>query len=214
MDYSPPPAHVQQFAGHVFNWLSRNGFPVRPYTVRNGADIRAGAQAYAYPGKIVFGSEAVPKIDAAASRWGRRGRMSEQEVKGASVMLHEALHQMRFGRTPFHNGNDDIGTPIGYEEASTEAVTRDLLPIFLAKMYGYRMPKEKTGPFAGHEGAYSRHVKNIRQMSVFGSGAGKWNDYKARVWRRKFHHATPEDREKMAQAALAQRAEWGRRTGR
>lgn len=207
MAYAPPPPQVATLSGHLYNFLSQVGFPVRQFSTSYGDMDSLGS---ALPGEVHINRKGAKDLEGIAALYGKkRGRLSQRQIDSLRVLMHEGLHQMRYGRTPDFYDGSTIGTAGGNEEAATEAVTQDLLPIFTAKMYGNRMEGAKW-----RTSAYPEHVEQLRQLSTFGSGAGKFSDYKARVWRRTFLHATPEARKQMADAALAKRAEWGRETGR
>jgi hypothetical protein len=139
--------------------------------------------------------------------------LNDNQVEALRILLHENLHQMRYGRTPDFYGGDAQGTPGGYEEAAAESVTQDLLPIFTAKMYGMRLPSAPLRDAAGRT-AYAPQVRNLRQLSVFGSGAGDYTKRPARVWRRTFLHADANERMRMVSDAQSKRVAWGKRTGR
>jgi hypothetical protein len=216
MTYPVPPP-VNELAAHTRNWLTQVGFPVRDFSVAYG-DVPNMPDAYAQAGVVGFGPAGRPGIESLAARYGTRGRLDQGQVRAARQLLHEGLHQMQWGRNP-HSGqadgqvHDPGSGPLSWEEGAAEAVARDLLPIYTARLYGHRMPparvREERDP-----GDYPHQVKAVRQLSVFGSGAGKWNTRPARVWRRQFLHAEPAVRDQMREQAMAARAEWARRTGR
>lgn len=182
----------------MYNWLSRNGYPVRQFTMTTAPQERP---ASAVPGAVSVSPLTHRSLQSATARLGRRGRLNSAQWDALGALMHEGLHQMRFGRTPGVAGADRMqsGNARWYEEGATEAATRDLLPIFARQMYGDAV----NAPFmpTGYPGA----VKNIRQLSVFGSGAKRYQDYKARVWRRQFLHADADARMKMVDAASAAR---------
>lgn len=192
------------------NWLARVGFPVRDFTVDYGNFDHGGLAA---PGKITINEAALRgPLEQVAGRLGKRGRLSFDQTTALGTMMHEALHQMRYGRTPeFYDGHQNMGSPGWYEEGAAEAITQDLLPIFTAKMYGHRLNGPGRFP---NQTAYPGAVNNVRQLSTFGSGAKKFTDRKARVWRRTFLHSDADERQRMIQSATSARAEWGKRTGR
>lgn len=214
---TPVPAHVNDFAGHVRNWLAHVGFPVRDYTV-SYADVPNMPNAYSQPGVVGFGPQGRPGIESLAARYGKRGRLNRRQIESARQVLHEGLHQMQWGRNP-HSGQADGQVhnpgagPLFWEEGAAEAVARDLLPIFTAKLFGHKLPPARERE-QHNVGEYPHQVRALRQLSVFGSGASKWNKRTARVWRRQFLHADPDARQQMVDRAHAARVEWGRRTGR
>lgn len=214
---APVPVPVNELAGHVRNWLAQVGFPVRDYTV-SYADVPNMPDAYAQAGVVGFGPRGRPGIESLAARYGRRGRLNPQQIGAGRQILHEGLHQMQWGRNP-NSGQADGqvynpgGGPLFWEEGAAEAVARDLLPIFTAKLFGYKLPPALVRE-ARDPGEYPHQVKAVRQLSVFGSGASKWNKRPARVWRRQFLHADQTARQQMIDRANVARAEWGRRTGR
>lgn len=206
---APPP--VVELSGHVRNWLTRSGFPVRDFSTRYGSPLGGSSTAHgqALPGEVYIGQGASPALTTAAARLGRRGRLSNPQVEALGTLMHEGLHQMRYGRNPEGYTDREPFSPSGYEEAATEAVTRDLMPLFLREMYGDRRNQRDN-----LSTAYEPRVQNVRQLSVFGSGAKSWNDYKARVWRRDLLHASTDDRAAMIGRAQQARVAWGSRTGR
>jgi hypothetical protein len=126
-------------------------------------------------------------------------------VQALEVATHEALHQMRFGRT-----QDVYASPQGrrWEEGATQAAARDMLPIITAKLFGDRLPGASSRDFM-QPTTYPGLVQNIRQLSVFGSGAKRFTDHAARVWRRSFLHADEDQRQAMATAAQQARMQLG-----
>lgn len=211
------PPNVAYLNNVVAKFLTGHGFPVRDYSVGGIGTRDSRAAGEAMPGQVFFSDAMRPELArlGAYARKGRRGNqvfLGPGEYDAMNVALHEGLHQMRFGRTPGVYGSiAEIGTPGGYEEAAAEAVTQDLLPIFALKQYGTRMPGA-TSP--DRRSAYHGKVKQFRQLSTFGSGAGKFTDRPARVWRRSFLHADANKRQEMIDAATAARIAWGQRTGR
>lgn len=188
------------------NWLSRNGMPVRDfntsYGVPQGGETMQ-ANGYAIPGQVFIDPRAQGRMNSVAARYGTRGRLTQAQIEALGTMMHEGIHQMRYGRS-------DGTNPGPFEEGATEAVAQDLLPIFVRQMYGHRMPgavkRDQTWGLA-----YEGDVKNLRQLSVFGSGAKKFSDHAARAWRRNFSHATLEERERLAGLAMQARIAWGQR---
>ena len=201
-------------AGHVRNWLTRNGFPVRDFNVvpREGL----ASSGYASPGSVSFTGAVGDDLAAVAGRYGTRGRLNNRDVEALRVLMHEGLHQMQFGRNP--EGYDGPNGQNGYwEEAATESVTQDLLPIFARQLYGDASLARRRGTAEqnSRDGeTYAPGVMRLRQLSTFGSGAKNFRKRPARVWRRQFHHAAPEARQAMIDAATAKRVAWGQRTGR
>jgi hypothetical protein len=190
--------------GHMYNWLSRNGFPVRQYQTNMAPPegFAAGSNSgWAQPGRVYLDPKVHVGLKGAAARLGKRGPIRRGEANALQVLMHEGLHQMRYGRSPdqFTDPDGKPGSQLWYEEGATEAATADLLPIFVRQMYGDR--------FGGHTNtAYPDQLQNVRQLSVFGSGAKKFKDYKARVWRRSFLHADPNGRQRMVEEAHANQA--------
>lgn len=214
---TPVPDNVNNLAGHVRNWLAQVGFPVRDFRVSYD-DVINMPDAYAQAGVVGFGLRGRPGIESLAARYGRRGRLDPQQIEASRQVLHEGVHQMQWGRNSYSGQADGqvydpSSGPLMWEEAAAEAVARDLLPIFTAKMFGHKLPPAQVRE-ARDPGEYPHQVKALRQLSVFGSGAGKWNQRPARVWRRQFLHAEPVVRDRMREKAIAARVEWGRRTGR
>jgi hypothetical protein len=209
-------ATAADLGGHMHNWLQRVGYPVRGFTTEYGVPTGGAptADGYSLPGKVSINPRLRRGLDGAAARLGARGRLTQQQIDALRVLAHESLHQMRYGRNPEgYTGGQAIGTPGGYEEAATEAVAQDLLPIFTAQMYGHKMPsadaREFTSPIA-----YDEQVNNLRQLSTFGSGSKKFSDYNARVWRRNFLHADAARRQELVNEATQARIAWGARTRR
>ena len=208
-------ATAADLGGHMYNWLQRVGFPVRDFTTEYGnLGGPQTASGYALPGRVGIDPRLRGDLDSVAARLGTRGKLTKQQIEALRVLTHESVHQMRYGRTPeVAVGGSAVGTPGGYEEAATEAVTQDLLPIFTAKMYGDRLPGARKR--AATDGlAYGEHVNNLRQLSVFGSGAKKYTDYNARVWRRSFLHADAAKRQELVDQATQARVAWGQTSGR
>ncbi len=204
-------------AGHLQNWLARVGYPVRDFQMAPifGTPMEGGAGASAAlstPGKIDFNKAYMPDIRSAAGRYGKRGKLNEKQLRGLKLLLHEGLHQMRYGRTPEDVYSSQEGRD--WEEGATEAATQDLIPILAAQLYGHKMLGADTRMAYGDRPLYEPLTRHVRQMSVFGSKAKKYTDYEARVWRRKFHHADGASRRQMANQAHQARIEWGKRTGR
>ena len=203
---APPP--VVNLAGHMRNWLTRNGMPVRDFStsfgVPDGASGRSAA-GHALPGQVFIGPRSQRDVQSVAARYGKRGPLTSAQLEALRVMMHEGIHQMRYGR-----GEGVAGR---YEEAATEAMTQDLLPIFTRKMYGHRIAGAGDR-FMDVGTDYEGDVKNLRQLSVFGSGSKKFTDYGARAWRRNFTHATDEERERLSAIAAQARVAWGQRNGR
>lgn len=183
----------------VYNWLGQHGFPVTPYqSVEGAASADNRSSASADPGMIYWTPGYSTLLESLASRLGRRGRLTTGQIEAARVALHEGIHQMRFGRTPgvYQGDYTQPGTGAYWEEASTDAVARDLLPIFTAQIFGHKLnPQTITD-------SYDLQVTNLRQLSVYGSGSKNYRTYKARVWRRSFNHADQATREQMANAAM------------
>lgn len=185
------------------NWLARVGFPVRVSQFAYSDDPSMGAGA-ANPGAIYISQKERKNLNSVAARWGKRGALDDNQIEALRVLMHENLHQMRYGRTPeFYRGNA-LGTAGGYEEAATEAVTQDLLPIFTAKMYGARLPNSALRTALGGTD-YPAQTQNLRQLSVFGSGAKNYMARPARVWRRTFLHSDADARLNMVNAATTAR---------
>jgi hypothetical protein len=209
-------ATAADLGGHMHNWLQRVGYPVRGYTTQYGVPEGANAStadAWALPGQVYINPKMAKRVDSAAARLGKRGRLNQAQIQALNVLMHEGVHQMRFGRNPEgYTGGQALGSPGGYEEAATEAVTQDLLPIFTAKMYGHKMPGARHVDRPG--GTYAEHVQNLRQLSTFGSGSKVFTDRAARVWRRNFLHADVAERQRLAAEATQARVAWGQRTGR
>lgn len=216
------PANVQQLSGHVRNWLTRNGFPVRDFRVVPRAQHVRGdshsADGLATPGFVSFSDGFMPNVQRAADRYGQRGRVGNGVYAGVKTLMHEGLHQMQFGRNPdLYNAASVGGETGGYwEEAATEAATNDLLGIFMRKMYGDGRGhfRARNAVIDQSNNGYGDREKTLRQLSTFGSGATSYNKRPARVWRRTFLHADQATRDKMIQDATARRIEWGARAGR
>jgi hypothetical protein len=209
-------ATAADLGGHMYNWLQRVGFPVREYTTQygipQGGDARA-ADAWASPGQVYINPKMAKRVDSAAARFGKRGRLNQAQLQAIQVLMHEGVHQMRYGRNPEgYTGGQALGSPGGYEEAATEAVTQDLLPIFAAKMYGHKMPGARHVDRSG--GTYADLVQNLRQLSTFGSGSKTFTDRNARVWRRNFLHADATQRQELVNQAMQARIAWGQTSGR
>lgn len=183
------------------NWLASVGFPVRASQFQYAEDP-AITGGFATPGAVYAGHGQRGALNSVAARWGKRGALTESQVEALRILMHENLHQMRYGR-----GDGQVDR---FEEGATEAVTQDLLPIFTAKMYGMRIPPNAIRTALGGVD-YPGQARNVRQLSTFGSGAKTYQDRKARVWRRTFLHADSDERLRMADAAMGARVEWGKR---
>ena len=185
------------------NWLARVGFPVRESTFTYGTpgDVTSPYHGYALPGQVFINPSQQKGLDSVAARWGQRGRLTPQQVESLRLLMHENLHQMRYGR-----GTEN---PDRWEEAATEAAAQDLLPIFTAKMYGMKLGSAPLREFT--DGVdYADQTRNLRQLSVFGSGAKTYTDRPARVWRRTFQHGDTATRDRMANEAMAARVRRGK----
>ncbi len=202
-------ASAADLSAHMQNWLARVGFPVQASQFAYSSDPSMTG-GYATPGAVYVSQRKRKSLNSVAARWGKRGALDDNQIEALRILLHENLHQMRYGRTPdFYQGHAP-GTAGGYEEAATEAVTQDLLPIFTAKMYGARLPNAQLRT-ALQGTDYPGQTKNIRQLSVFGSNAKNYMARPARVWRRTFLHSDPDERMRMVNEATAARVQWGKR---
>lgn len=216
----PVPAQVQTLNGHLANWLRRNGYPIRDFqVVARGEQPEmnpafGGYAGVALPGTVSFGGPSgMRDVTAAAARYGKRGKTTASQQAGIELMMHEALHQMRYGRTPQVNEGDGAY----WEEAATESAARDALPALMAQLYGDRVSTiSLRSRNAAHDeaGAYAENVKRLQQLSTFATGAGNYTTRPARVWRRSFLHADAATRQAMLDAANQKRVEWGARSGR
>lgn len=206
-----PAADVPAFMASLTHFLNRSGFSPRDFTVGgiSGTSLapgRIGRGGVALPGRVDFGPGVLGSVQAAAIRMGRRGPLNQRQIRGIRTGLHEGLHQVRYGRTP------EVATAnVAWEEGVTDAVTRDLLPIAARKLYGRQMMGTRRRERRIGPQQFDAEVRNIRQLSVFGSGAGRWEDYKARAWRGRFQRAEQGERQKMHDAALAAQAVRGAR---
>jgi hypothetical protein len=182
---------------------------VRQFSSTTAAAGPAGSAGYAAPGQVIIDPSYQGKVNSVAARLGKRGRMSFDQLDGLRTMMHEALHQMRFGRDPgvVENSRMNQGGSRWFEEGATEAITQDLLPIFARQMYGDSLADKSIT-------VYDAPVRNVRQLSVFGSGSKNAQDYKARVWRRSFLHADANTRRDMVAKAQQARVVWGQKAGR
>lgn len=195
-----PPTDVAALVGHARNWLGRNGFPLPPTRViADPASHPAGDRggfAWAQPGEVAF-EGAGADVASLASRYGKRGRLNDRQTYAAQTVLHELIHQMRYGRTPDFYRSPEEG-PGWWEEAATEATARDLLPNFTRELFGHRL--RNTAQFQGND--YDDRTTYLRRLSGAAALNPKgWRGIPARQYRRTFSHATPEDRELMARAA-------------
>lgn len=210
----PPVAALSQ---NINQWLVRNGFPIRDFTLGYGA-TPAGDLGLAGAGTVTLDPSLAASLAGAGSRLGTRKGAKLNQIAAIQALMHEQLHQMRYGRDPSsYNGDLTPGTPSAYEEGADQAVTQDLLPIYLNKVFGGQAVPGFGGIPTGRfqeSGGYSDLVNNVRQLSTFGSGSKKFSDYGARVWRRTFLHADDQTRQQMVQQATAARQAWGQRTGR
>jgi hypothetical protein len=182
------------------NWLARVGFPVRESTFAYDMPVNAGHAGYAFPGQVFINPNRRKQLDSVAARWGKRGRLAPEQLESLRILMHENLHQMRYGR--------GTSSPDQWEEGATEAATQDLLPIFAAKMYGMKMGSAPLREFTDGMD-YTDQTRNLRQLSRFGSGAADYTKRPARVWRRTFLHGDTATRQRMADEAMAARVKWG-----
>jgi hypothetical protein len=210
------PVNVPTLLAHVRNFLGQAGNPVRDYELGPifGTPAGEGLGGYsgaALPGVVDFPPEIRKRLAGLGDRYGQRGPLSRRDVEALRVAVHEGVHQMRYGRTPdvyvTQQGRDT-------EEGVTEAMTQDLLPILTAKLFGHRMPGAKMRMAQGEMPAYDPQVTDVRQLSVFGSGARTFTDQAARRWRRQLLHADAAERQSMVDQARQARIAWGERTGR
>lgn len=206
-------ATAADVALHIGNWLRRSGFPVRDYAMVQSGPVNSQHAGEATPGEIMFSPRTLKGLKSAASRYGRRGALNDDQLAALNVATHEALHQMRYGRTPEFYQGAQVGTPGGYEEGAVQATTEDVMPAMIAQLFGMKMQPQWVRTGLG-EVPYRRQVQNVRQLSVFGSGAGSYTDRKARVWRRSFLHADPDVRQGMVSKAQQARVAWGQKAGR
>jgi hypothetical protein len=83
--------------GNISNWLTQVGFPVRDFTTqfspKAGRSISVSA-----PGAVYLSPRYAPWFDSAAQRLGTRGKLNAKQVEAIHGLLHESLHQMRYGR--------------------------------------------------------------------------------------------------------------------
>lgn len=210
-----PPIDVPTLLGHVRNFLVQHGNPVRDYGLgelfSQGLAGQVQGNGAAVPGVVDFPPPIRKTLAGLGDRYGQRGRLRPRDLEALRVAVHEGVHQMRYGRTPevyvSQQGRD-------IEEGVSEAMTQDLLPILTRKLFGHRMPGAKERLAMGDLPGYDPLVTDVRQLSVFGSGARTFTDPAARRWRRQLLHADGAARQSMVDQARQVRIAWGERTGR
>lgn len=203
-----PAQPVETLAGHVRNFVTQRGFPVVPFEVVDGISAGASqdADGLALPGRVSFSQAARGGVEAAARRYGKRGRLNDRQVEGLRLMLHETLHQMQYARNPKDYHGSDTGDGF-WEEAATEAVTQDLLPILTRSLYGHRMPPAGRTAAEAHVAgdSYAGRLRSMRQASTILSGSGNYQDYGARRARADFLRAPADVRNGMLAQVEARR---------
>lgn len=212
----------QTLVGHTLNWLDTKGFDIDPVTLvtlpndyqdtpvtdENGHLWLAPGYAIAVsiPGRLVFrlGGESYGGLTELANRYGeRRGPLSPSAVRGAQLLLHEIIHQLGL-----HDPADGWLTATAeqryFEEGTAESVARDLLPSYLAYMFGHKYREPRTVM------AMESETKRLRAVSTFGAstaaGLGKWNKPAAIAWRGTFARAAYSVRATMLADAAAKQA--------
>ena len=180
---------------HTINWMNRNGYQVPAGAAQLHAapgQVDPNWGGYAQNGSVNFVGPTAGALTNLAGRMGKRGYVKPGQVQAAATMLHELAH------LPFHaRGGSEDPTIRDGEEGATESVAQDLLAPYMRQMFGYNV-----GPLNARGSAYAPQVQQVRQASTILSGAPNWRDRRARVWRRTYWNATPEQRaQMMAKAA-------------
>jgi len=201
---------AQQVAARTAAWLSGIGLRIPPPTIQQMPNLDVlgpgyvGAQAYVDPqGRQIIANAANVRIWAGLQQR-MRGRarrpMSAEAMDQVGALNHELIH----------TGSKSLATQTPdqrfWEEGITEAVSADVLPAALRQLYGARGGRNFYKD-ARYTGSFPGRVKSIRQMSVYATGAGKWNDRAARVWRRDLANADADQRAQMMAAVNAIRAQ-------
>jgi hypothetical protein len=132
--------------------------------------------------------------------------------------MHEFLHQPLMHREPDWYGAATNDQRL-WEEAAAEQGANDLLPAAARQLFGHvarpagpdvpvglkvkmRKPKARVNPAVADR---AERERAYQQLSVFGSGAKRYEDRAARQWRRAFLNASTTDRQRMESEALAMR---------
>lgn len=226
--------------GHLANWLRRVGYNVQtPKEVvfvddfgdftttipgedepSSANDPRVGALSGAMG--VHIGPSWQPSVSRLAQLYGDRNRpMDQADLDAVDLLNHELIHQLRVkdgGWAPGYTTDDLL-----WEEAAAQQAADDLRAAVAKQMFGHtykkpRMPKwpDRHEDVRRAQSNPDRRDRQIayRQLSVFGSGAGKYTDRDARLWRRKFANVGGDERARMIQEATNRRLEWGKKTGR
>lgn len=209
-------ADPQTFLDHAADWTSAQGFPVgrAPLTVIDGEAESAAAWPWAggtpaassgHEGIVVYYDEA-PRFRLLSERYGRRGRLPLSLAAAAETALHELLHRLghRDWYTPGLRERVVRGQPmLWWEEAAVEAVALDLLPRFLADLYGYRITRANADLVGSW--AYAGRMRTVRQLSTFATASPNYGAKAATRWRARLVKANYERREAMIEAAYVAR---------
>lgn len=200
---------VPELVGHSANWLEARGIAVgQPAVVtddplahrvftedgRLAAAGEVGVIAVSGPEGVSFGVQATSDVALLADRYGRRGKLTEQQVESARIVLHELLHQLRPDSFWDEASHADILT----EEGVVEAVTHDLLGDYARQMFGHRIWQ--------YDGtAYPVQVQRVRTLSVLAVGRGNWTSRAAEGWRARLLRAERTERVQLVEQALLAR---------
>lgn len=214
----------QELLNHSSNYLERIGFPVgRAPLAFAPADALPGAAASSARGGITFyGPGPAAGLRELADRYGTRGRLSDRAVDTAHTVIHELVH--RIGHRGWYagwtcepgaaacvwtwTGARALGQTLAWwEEAAADAVALDVLPHYTRTLFGHRLRSEQPP-------AYGPRVRQLRVLSVFGSGGRTWRSAEATGWRSRLVMADYPLRAAMLARAMRERVAWGQREGR
>lgn len=213
---SSPLVLANDLAGHLRNWLSRQGYRTAPANLyaAEGFEGESADAAAVYNGEgITFGPSRRAALESLAGRYGKRGRMSYEENLALEGLVHELVHS-RMGDG--YNAWYDAASPatIDREETSTYQAVDDLMPALRKQLFGHGGPVEPKPGQMVFSPPYLEERRDYRQRSVFGSGSRRHQDRQARLWRRTYANADETTRDAMDAQALRARLAWGKRTGR
>lgn len=172
-------------------WLQHNGFPVDNSSAVQVVDSFLEVDeksmknedyltaAYAMPGKIVFGPASGWQVQKLAWQYGKRKKkLDDEQVYGAHVLLHEVIHSIGF-KVWYNEHVTDVDR--FYEEGIVDQVSADLMPAYLKQIFNFKVKGVQHSTIS-----YKAEARQVRILSVFGSGAKNYKAYAARKWRVKF----------------------------
>lgn len=182
-DWQPASPRDQRTAAQVSEWLTRNGFNVKPDPMW----VTDSIPNYYYPGETV---------EAAATS---RGPLLIRAVTTgpdarytvSMTLIHEYLHSLR------EPAEYATLTPAErhVEEGAVTAVTEDLAPRFWCAVWGDCSPGG-TMVFAEANWSYARWAAMVRGVSGRATRS-RWSTQRARAWRYQLVRANRDERAAM-----------------